>query len=139
MLAALSTLTTPAATLYVWLDSPGPSPPYTYWATAATNIQDAVDAAVVGDVIVVTNGTYATGGRAVVGTMTNRVALYKPVTVRSVNGPQFTIIRGYQVPGTINGDGAIRCVYLTNGASLCGFTLTNGSAGILATAAGCMV
>ena len=129
VLAALSTLTTPAATLYVSLDSPGPSPPYTSWATAATNIQDAVDAAVVADVIVVTNGTYATGGRAVVGTMTNRVALYKPVTVRSVNGPQFTIIRGYQVPGTINGDGAIRCVYLTNGASLSGFTLTNGSAG----------
>ncbi len=66
VLAALSTLTTSAATLYVSLDSPGPSPPYTSWATAATNIQDAVHAAGAGDEIVVTNGTYH-GGRAVFG------------------------------------------------------------------------
>ncbi len=57
----------------------------------------------------------------------NRVAVDKLVTLRSVNGPQFTVIQGYQVPGVTNGDGAIRCVYLANGASLSSFTLANGS------------
>ena len=112
---------------YVDVNSTNATPPYTNWTTASTNIQDAVDSAVAGDEIVVTNGLYATGGRAVYGTMTNRVAVDKPLTLRSVNGPQFTIIQGHQVPPYAFGDGAIRCVYLTNGASLSGFTLTNGA------------
>ena len=116
-----------ATVRYVDANSANPTPPYTAWATAARVIQDAVNAAAPGDEIVVTNGLYATGGRAVHGTMTNRVAVDKPLTLRSAKGPQFTIIQGYQVPGTTNGDGAIRCVYLANGASLSGFTLTNGA------------
>ncbi len=111
-----------AATHYVSLQSTNPTPPYTDWTTAATNIQDAVDAAAPGDEIVVTNGVYQTGGRAVYG-MSNRVAVTKRVAVRSVNGPAMTHIMGSKPIGAT----AVRCVYLTNEAVLAGFTLTNGA------------
>jgi hypothetical protein len=55
--------------------------------------------------------------------MTNRVAVDKLLELRSVNGPAVTAIVGSRP----NGPGAVRCVYLTNGASLSGFTLTNGA------------
>ena len=125
---AAAPLTNHAATLYVWQDSPSPGSAYGAWASAAHTIQDAVDAAQACDLVLVTNGVYASGGRAV-GTniLANRVAVDKPITLQSVNGPQVTIVEGAQAPGGGNGDGAIRCVYLTNGAALSGFTLTNGA------------
>ena len=75
VVAAAHVLTASAATLHVWQSSPSPTPPYATWASAATNIQDAIDAAEAGDEIVVTNGVYATGGRAVNGALANRVAV----------------------------------------------------------------
>jgi hypothetical protein len=115
-----------AATHYVDLSSPNPAPPYTNWATAATVIQDAVDAAAVGDEVVVTNGLYASGGR-VAGTNSwaSRVAVEKQITLRSVNGPQFTAIKGNQGGALSNWVNSVRCAYLANGACLTGFTLTN--------------
>src|SRR5882762_1284502 len=106
-LCLLATANAPAAVRYVNVNSANPAPPYTNWSTAAVTIQDAVDAAVAGDQILVTNGVYQSGGRAVFGTMTNRVAVNKPVVLQSVNGPQFTMIRGYSVYG----EASIRCVY----------------------------
>jgi len=103
---------------YVNLNNPNPAWPYSDWNTAAANIQDAVDAADPGDKILVTNGVYQAGNRTVAGAP-NCVAVALPVSVMSVNGPAWTSIDG----GAVN-----RCVYLTNGASLTGITLTNGTA-----------
>ena len=106
-----------------------PVAPYDDWSTAATNIQDAIDASSDGDLIEVTNGVYAAGGRTVIGsTLTNRVVIDKAVAVQSMNGAQMTTIQGYQISGTTkHGTEAVRCVYLTNGASLTGFTITGGA------------
>jgi hypothetical protein len=101
-------------------DNPNAASPYTSWATAAATIQAAVDVAGNGDIVLVTNGVYDTGeviNYPAGSTLSNRVAIYKPVIVRSINGPDVT---------TIDGVSAIRCVYLAEGAILEGFTIANG-------------
>ncbi len=130
ILAATGFLYVPASragTLYVAPDGSHESP-FSTWATAATNIQSAIDAASAGDVVLVTNGIYSSGGvRASGGATTNRVALTKAITLRSVNGPEATIIEGHTTPGTTNGTQSFRCAWIGTGARLEGFTLRGGS------------
>ena len=71
VLSAMSGL---AAILYVNVNNTNPKPPYTNWTTAATAIQDAVEAALAGDQILVTNGVYENGS-GVAGASINRVAV----------------------------------------------------------------
>jgi hypothetical protein len=104
-----------------------PVAPYLTWGTAATNIQDAITASVAGDIVLVTNGVYATGGYVMFGDVTNRITLDKPMTVTSVNGYAATVIQGAWDPISKNGPSAVRCAFLTNGTVLSGFTLQNGA------------
>jgi len=60
----LAVFSNSAATLYVSLGSTNPTPPYTNWATAATNIQDAIEASADGDLILVTYFGNGAGGGA---------------------------------------------------------------------------
>src|SRR5664279_3657819 len=124
MAGLISVFTASAATRYVDLNSTNATTPFIDWTTAATNIQDAIEASVDGDLILVTNGVYGAGGRVMAGDLTNRVALNKALTVQSVNGPFATVIQG---TGATNGNSAVRCAWLTNGASLVGFTLQAGA------------
>jgi len=114
-----------ATVRYVWTNSPSPMPPFTSWENAAHDIQSAIDHAEAGDEVLVTNGVYDTGGRVAVGNLTNRIAITNAITVRSVNGPEYTTIVG----GGINGSyspGSTRCAYVGPGCVLIGFTLTGG-------------
>jgi hypothetical protein len=92
---------------YVAANSANPVAPYTSWTTAATNIQDAINAAEPGAQVVVTNGTYAP------------ITANGYLSVRSVNGAPFTIIDAGQSGS---------CALLGDATTLSGFTLTNGFA-----------
>ncbi|HEY3762388.1 MAG TPA: immunoglobulin domain-containing protein [Verrucomicrobiae bacterium] len=114
--SAVATLTVTNVYHYVNLNNSTPQAPYTSWSTAATDIQDAVDVANPGDSVFVTNGVYALGNR-VTSLTTNCVVVTNAIFISSVSGPAQTVI---------NGGGTNRCIYLTNGCWLSGFTITNG-------------
>ncbi|MFH0733512.1 MAG: fibronectin type III domain-containing protein [bacterium] len=95
-------------TIYVSLSGSN-SAPYSSWATAATNIQTAVNAANTGDVVLVGDGTY---------TLTSNISITKGITVKSLNGSSST---------AINGNNATRCLYVNHtNAVIEGFTITQG-------------
>jgi hypothetical protein len=105
---------------YVTQAGQTPYPPYASWATAASNIQQAVDLAVAGDTVVVSNGIYQIGttNAPIGGGTPCRLVADKEITIQSVNGQETTEIRG----GT-----ETRGVYLGSGAVLSGFTVSGGS------------
>jgi hypothetical protein len=132
MLALLlgARLSAAAATHYVDAGGVNPVSPFSSWATAATNIQDAVNVAATGETVLVTNGIYQYGAMDDLGS--NRVDVTTSgITLQSVNGPSVTVIKGYWVSGTTNGASAIRCVKLSNSSVLAGFMLTNGATQLL--------
>ena len=110
-----------AGTWYVAIDSDSDGPG-TEWGNAFHEIQGGIDAASDGDTILVGDGVYEVGGRAVTGGLLNRVVIDKEITVKSLDGAESTIIKG---AGPL-GFGAVRCVSLGTNAVLSGFTLTNG-------------
>lgn len=99
----------------------------TSWATAKKTIQAAVDLTSDGDVVWVTNGLYDVGGAVTPGyLLTNRVCITKDITVKSVNGPGTTFIKGAAGSNGGKDVDSVRGVLISRGASLIGFTVTNG-------------
>ena len=85
--------------------------PYDTWAKAARSIQDAVIAGAAGDTVLVNDGTY---------NIASTLEITSPITVRSVNGKDKTVI---------NGTHTFRGVLLSNSAVLDGFAITHFRAG----------
>ena len=99
-----------AFTHYVDINSSTPISPYSSFATAATNIQAAVDAAHEGDVVLVSNGVYKS---------TSSIVITNAITIKSVNGANYTIV---------DGGGMHRCfsAYVNKNSLVEGFTIQNG-------------
>jgi len=97
---------------YVNPTSPSQAYPYTTWASAAHQIQPAIDAStVVGRLVLITNSAWQ-GYSAMIVLRTN------PVIVMSVNGPSVTTMDALSLVG--------RCASLNDWSVLSGFTLKGG-------------
>jgi hypothetical protein len=100
-----------------------PASPYTTWATAASNIQDAVNAATTNDMVWVGAGRYTVPPNATNYIGTNVVFVNKPMTLRSSNGvPAYTVIDG---SGTNRGLAVFYTFSSTSLFVLDGFTISN--------------
>lgn len=101
-----------ADTHYVSANSTNPVAPYTNRATASTMVQDAVDAAIDGDTVLVGTGAYV---------MPEVLSLTNAVILRSERGAGTTLLQGM---GEITTN---RCVIVSNAyATLQGFTVRGG-------------
>jgi LruC domain-containing protein len=97
-----------ATTRYVSLTGSNTAP-YTSLATAATDIQTAVNACVNGDEVLVNDGTYI---------LATKVNIVKGITVKSING---------SAAATIDGNNVTKCFEINHAdAVLDGFTIRNG-------------
>jgi hypothetical protein len=114
-----------ADTHYVAHNGQTETPPYTNgWASAASNIQDAVNAAVANDTVLIGPGRYTvpTNGVFFQG-YTNVVTIDKALTLRSSNGIPESV--------SIDGEGLYRGIFITNNIStpnlfvVSGITVTN--------------
>ncbi|MDD5676733.1 MAG: choice-of-anchor Q domain-containing protein [Kiritimatiellae bacterium] len=121
-----------ASTYYADCNRPDDGGDGKSWAAAKQTIQAAVDLAVASDLVLVTNGIYDKGGKAVTpgSTLTNRVYSPLAITIRAMStNPADTVIVGAPDPNTGGcGPAAIRGYKgITYGGSyLVGFTITNG-------------
>ena len=98
-----------AFTNYVWSGG-SDTAPYDSWATAAHSIQDAVDNAVEGNVVLVTNDVYTLSSYIMLAT--NNILL------KSVNGAENTVI---------DGNFAGSCIYLKGISVIDDFLIRNGN------------
>jgi len=105
--------------------TPGVTPTTNYvtWDTAATNIIDAIDVAIAGNVVMVTNGMYH---------LTNVIQVTKGITMRSWHDGEVDFTNTIIV-----GSGATNCFYLNHASAVInGFTISNGNLGANANGGG---
>ena len=112
LIGALSVSTVYAATRYVNVSNAAPAAPHTNWATASTNLQQAIDWADSGDEILVAPGIYRLSGSAV------WIPTTKALTLRSVRSREAVIdAQGLSLALQVQGGGSV----------VEGFTVRNGS------------